>query len=177
MTESQFTQTYGRAAWEDPLTPTAPIGSVDKSGRLQIGKRSGPVNVSIVFDCMGLPHTASASRSAKSQLDVGISNLVVETGDQSLTQLLAKYPRAIYITDFTGYHAGYNDGSGDFSLQSEGELWEHGKRVRPLANFVTSGNILQFLKDVEAVSSRRLHPTSSVIAPDLLVPSLSIAGA
>jgi PmbA protein len=140
------------------------------------GRLSNFLTNSVLAKRLKLPHTASAVRSAKSQLDVGTSNLIVATGDQSLQQLLAKYPRAIYITDFTGYHAGYNDGSGDFSLQSEGELWENGKRVKPLANFVTSGNIMQLLKDVEAVSSRRLHPTSSVIAPDLLVPSLSIAG-
>jgi PmbA protein len=140
------------------------------------GKLTNFLTNSVLSKRLRLPHTASALRSAKSKLDVGPSNLVVATGEQSLQQLLAKYPRVIYITNFTGYHAGYNDGSGDFSLQSEGELWENGKRVKPLANFVTSGNIMQLLKNVEAVSSRRLHPSGSVIAPDLLVPSLSIAG-
>lgn len=140
------------------------------------GRLTNFLTNSVLAKRMKIPHTASAARSSKSQLDIGISNLVVTTGDQSLQQLLAKYPRVIYITDFNGYHAGYNDGSGDFSLQSEGQLWENGKFVKPLANFVTSGNIMQLLKDIEAVSSRRLHPTSSVIAPDLLIPSLSIAG-
>lgn len=140
------------------------------------GKLANFLTNSVLAKRLKLPHTASASRSAKSQLDIGISNLVIATGTQTLAQLLAKYPRVIYITDFTGYHAGYQDGSGDFSLQSEGELWEDGKRVKPLANFVTSGNILTVLKDIEAVSSRRLHPNSGVIAPDLLIPSVSIAG-
>jgi hypothetical protein len=35
---------------------------------------------------------------------------------------------------------------------------------------------MQILSQIEAVSSRRLHPSSSVIAPDLLIPSVSIAG-
>ncbi|MES2963356.1 MAG: metallopeptidase TldD-related protein, partial [Bdellovibrionota bacterium] len=125
---------------------------------------------------MKLPMTASASRSARSQLEIGVSNLVVKQGTKSLEELLATYPKVIYITDFTGFHAGFQESSGDFSLQSEGELWENGKRVRPLCNFVTAGNIRQLLKDVEAVSSRRLKPTGSIIAPDLLVKSLSIAG-
>lgn len=140
------------------------------------GRLTNFLTNSVLAKRLGLPHTASAARSARSQLDVSISNLVVAPGTDSLEQLLARYPRVIYITDFTGYHAGYQDGSGDFSLQSEGELWEDGKFVKSLCNFVTSGNILQVLRDIEAVSSRRLHPTSSVIAPDLLVPSLSIAG-
>jgi PmbA protein len=140
------------------------------------GKLANFLTNSVLAKRMKLPHTASASRSAKSQLDIGISNLVVATGDKTLQQLLSTYPKVIYITDFTGYHGGYQDGSGDFSLQSEGELWENGKRVTPLCNFVTSGNILQVLKDVQAVSSRRLHPNSGVIAPDLLIPSVSLAG-
>lgn len=125
---------------------------------------------------MNLPATSSAARSARSQLDISVSNLIVKTGTKSLEELLATYPKVIYITDFTGYHAGFQESSGDFSLQSEGELWENGKRVRPLCNFVTAGNVRQLLKDVEAVSSRRLKPVSSIVSPDLLIKSVSIAG-
>ena len=140
------------------------------------GRLTNFLTNSVLSKRLKLPHTKSASRSAKSQLGIGISNLIVSPGDQSLLQLLAKFPRVIYITDFAGYHAGYQSGSGDFSLQSEGELWENGKRVKPLCNFVTSGNIKKLLLDVADLSSRRLNPTGSVIAPDLLIPSLSIAG-
>ncbi len=125
---------------------------------------------------MKLPMTGSAARSARSELGIGVSNLIAKQGSESLEKLLAKYPKMIYITDFSGYHAGFQESSGDFSLQSEGELWENGKRVRPLCNFVTAGNIRQLLKDVEALSSRRLKPTGSIICPDLLIKSLSIAG-
>lgn len=125
---------------------------------------------------MNLPLTSSASRSARSQLEIGISNLVVKPGTKSLEELLSAYPKVIYITAFHGYHAGFQESSGDFSLQSEGELWENGKRVGPLCNFVTAGNVRQLLKDVEAVSSRRLKPTGAVVCPDLLIKSLSIAG-
>lgn len=140
------------------------------------GRLTNFLTNSVLAKRLKLPHTKSASRSAKSQLGIGISNLIVTPGEKSLPQLLAKYPKVIYITDFTGYHSGYQSGSGDFSLQSEGELWENGKRVKPLCNFVTSGNIKQLLLNVEDLSSRRLTPTGSVIAPDLLIPSLSIAG-
>lgn len=140
------------------------------------GRLTNFLTNSVFAKRMKWPNTASASRSARSQLDIGISNFVVSPGESTLQQLLARYPKVIYITDFTGYHSGYQSGSGDFSLQSEGELWENGKRVRPLCNFVTSGNLKQLLMNVEDLSNRRLTPTSSVIAPDLLVPSLSIAG-
>jgi PmbA protein len=101
---------------------------------------------------------------------------LIVPGTKTLEQLLAAYPKVIYITDFSGYHAGYQHGSGDFSLQSEGELWENGVRVRPLCNFVTSGNIRQLLHDITEVGSRVLPKTGQVVSPDLLIKNLSIAG-
>lgn len=126
---------------------------------------------------LGLPHTANASRSARTQLDVGPSNLVVSEGSETFEQLMATYPKMIYVTDFTGYHAGFQHGSGSFSFQSEGELWENGKKVKSLCNFVVAGSIDEMLKGLEKVSSRLSPKSSSVIAPDLLVKSLSVAGA
>lgn len=126
---------------------------------------------------LGLPHTANASRGARSQLDVGPSNLVIRAGKESLESLLKSYPRVIYVTDFTGYHAGFQHGSGAFSFQSEGELWEDGKRVKPICNFVVAGSIDEMLKGLEKVSSRLSPKTSNVVAPDLLITSLSVAGA
>lgn len=126
---------------------------------------------------LALPHTASASRSAKGELDIGPSNLVVQPGSASFEDLLAAYPKVIYVTDFTGYHAGFREGSGEFSFQSEGELWENGKRVKALCNFVVAGSIRELLMGVENVSSRTNKKVSSVLAPDLLIQSLSVAGA
>jgi PmbA protein len=118
---------------------------------------------------MNLPHTASAARGPRSELGIGPSNLLVSTGQDSLEQLLSRYPRVIYITEFKGFHSSYQKGSGDFSFPSEGELWENGKKVGPLAEFVTSGNILELLSSIEAVSARIRHTDRSIQAPDLLV--------
>ncbi len=126
---------------------------------------------------LGLPHTASARRSAKDELGIGPSNLVVAPGTASFEELLASHPKLIYVTDFTGYHAGFQAGSGEFGFQSEGELWENGKRVKALCNFVVAGSIRELMLGVEKVSSRMTKKTSSVLAPDLLIKSLSVAGA
>lgn len=140
------------------------------------GKLVNFLTNSVYAERMKLPHTASAARSARSELDVGISNMLITPGTKPLSELLNAYPKLIYITDFTGYHAGFNSGSGDFSLQAEGELWENGKRVSPLANFVVSGNIKELLKGIEEVGSRVAPPTGSVISPDILIRELSVAG-
>lgn len=126
---------------------------------------------------LSLPHTASASRSAKGELEIGPSNIVVAPGSSSLDELLASYPKVIYVTNFTGYHAGFREGSGEFGFQSQGELWENGKRVKALCNFVVAGSIRELLTGVEKVSSRLTKKVSTVVAPDLLIRSLSVAGA
>lgn len=170
MIDDPFFDGMGTRAFDSEGAP------VQKTPLLEKGKLANFLTNSVLAKRMKLPHTASAARSARSQLGVGISNLVVQKGAETLEQLLAKHPKVIYITDFTGYHAGYQDGSGDFSLQSEGELWENGKRVKPISNFVTSGNVKQVLKSIEALSNREMPPMNSVVSPDLLISSLSIAG-
>ncbi|RYZ66608.1 MAG: TldD/PmbA family protein, partial [Proteobacteria bacterium] len=157
MVDDPFFDGMGTRAFDSEGSP------VQVTPLVEAGKLSNFLTNSVIAKRMKLPHTSSAARSARSQLDIGISNLIVKQGTETLEQLLAKYPKVIYITDFTGYHAGYSGGSGDFSLQSEGELWENGKRVKPLANFVTSGNVKQVLKSIEALSNRRLPPMSSVV--------------
>lgn len=126
---------------------------------------------------LGIPHTANASRSAKGELGIGPSNLIVAPGKDAFEDLLKAYPKLIYVTDFTGYHAGFREGSGEFGFQSEGELYENGKRVKALCNFVVAGSIRELLTGIEKVSSRTTKLVSSVVAPDLLIKSLSVAGA
>ena len=125
---------------------------------------------------MNLPHTASAARGARSELGVGFSNLVVLPGSASLEELLSRYPSMILITEFKGYHAGYQGRSGDFSFESEGELWENGKRVGALCNFVTSGNVRELLRNLQEVGADYAPRVSSVLCPDLLVGELAVAG-
>lgn len=125
---------------------------------------------------MKLPHTANASRSAKGELEIGPSNLVIKPGTKSFEELAKIHPKFIYVTDFTGYHAGFREGSGEFSFQSEGELWENGKRVKALCNFVVAGSIREMFEGIEEVGARVTKKTSSVVAPDLLISSLSVAG-
>ncbi len=125
---------------------------------------------------MNLPHTANASRSTKSNLGISTSNFVVSNGNESLEDLLSKYPELIYIDDLNGLHAGYNSISGDFSLEAEGALYKNGKKECSLGNFVLSGNLLEMLANVEALADDGRYENSSVIAPSILVSSMSIAG-
>ncbi|MBO9667054.1 MAG: TldD/PmbA family protein [Bdellovibrio sp.] len=127
---------------------------------------------------MNLPHTASAARSPASPMDIGPTNLVVAKGDKTLQQLLSKYDKVVHVTSFEGgLHAGFKDSTGDISMPAEGFLYENGKCVGPVDQFVMSGNVLDLLRDIDELGDTYNREGNSLIAPDVLVKSLSFAGA
>ncbi|MEK2644529.1 TldD/PmbA family protein [Bdellovibrio sp. BCCA] len=127
---------------------------------------------------MNLPHTAHARRSPASQQGISSTNLVVKKGTKSLEELLASYDKVVHLTEFSaGLHAGFKESTGDFSMPAEGFLYENGKRVGPIDQFVMSGNVLDLLRDIEDLSNQYGKPGSSMICPDVLVKPQSFAGA
>jgi Predicted Zn-dependent proteases and their inactivated homologs len=128
---------------------------------------------------MNLPHTASAARGPRSSSDMGPSNLVIQLGSTSFADMVKSHDKVIHLTKVTGgLHAGYNDATGDFSLPGEAVLYVNGERQGPVDQFVFSGNILDVLRDIEAVGNEyNFDEASSVISPHLLIKSLSFAGA
>lgn len=127
---------------------------------------------------LNLPHTANASRSPASSMDISPTNLVVTQGTKSLAELLASHDKVIHLTEFVGgLHAGFKESTGDFSMPAEGFLYENGKVVTPVDQFVVSGNILDLLCDIEDLGNEYVKPGGSLICPDVLIQSLSFAGA
>ncbi len=127
---------------------------------------------------MNLPHTAHAARSPASAMDIGPTNMIVEKGTKSLQELLSKYDKVVHLTEFSGaLHAGFKESTGDFSMPSEGFLYENGKCVGAVDQFVMSGNVLDLLRDIEELGNEYNKEGNSLIAPDVLIKSLSFAGA
>lgn len=127
---------------------------------------------------MNLPHTSHARRSPASSQEIAPTNLVVAKGTKSLNDLLNSHAKVVYLTNFEGgLHAGFKESTGDFSMPAEGFLYENGQRVGPIDQFVMSGNVLDLLRDIEDVGNEYNKPGSSMICPDVLVSSLSFAGA
>lgn len=125
---------------------------------------------------MNIAHTANAMRGPSSDLSIGWSNLVVQPGTKTLSQLLDNDSDLIYVTELKGGHAGFNGVSGHFSLECLGEHWKNGKLISPLKMFVLSGNMLDVLRDIEGVGSEAEVVAETVISPALRVKSMSIAG-
>lgn len=95
-------------------------------------------------------------------------------GKNSFEELIKDCPQVIVIDYLKGF-AGYNPVSGDFSIESEGFLWEKGE-ARPLCQFTVSGNIRDiFLNILKIAKDSRVY-AGMVKAPSFLVPDLMIAG-
>lgn len=166
--------------------PFSPVGSgsrpFDEEGYASVktslvenGVLRSYLTNSVMADKLKLPHTANASRSPSSELDVSCSNLVVQPGPHTLEQLTAADKKVVFITDLLGY-SGFRATSGDFSMPAEGYLYENGKRAGALKDFLISGNILQVFSTVEAVGQEAAPPTGNTICPALLIRDLNISG-
>lgn len=147
-----------------------------KTPVISSGSLSNLLSNSVYAKRMNIAHTANASRSPTSDLSIGWSNLVVQPGSRKLSQLLENDGDLIYVTELKGGHAGFNAVSGHFSLECVGEHWRNGKLISPLKMFVLSGNMLDVLRDIEAVGSEVELVAESVITPALRVKSMAIAG-
>jgi PmbA protein len=127
---------------------------------------------------MNLPHTSHAARGPSSSMDIAPTNLIVQKGNKSLSDLLASHKQVVHLTKFAGgLHAGFKESTGDFSMPAEGFLYENGKKVGPVDQFVMSGNVLDLLLKIEDLGNEYNKPGSSYICPDVLVSQLSVAGA
>ena len=121
---------------------------------------------------LGQDNTGHASRSYKSTLGIGPSNLFVEPGEGVTLE------KGVIITDMMGVHAGANPISGDFSLQAFGLNVEGGEVTHPVENFALSGNLSELLMNITAVGSElEWFPAGGILgAPMVEVAELSFAG-
>ena len=90
-------------------------------------------------------------------------------------QLLQQHPETVVITQLSGL-AGYNSVSGDFSIESEGDLYQKGERAGALKNFLITGNLVESLSRLEAFGDDVRMDSNAVITPSVLISELSIAG-
>ena len=79
------------------------------------------------------------------------------------------------LVDWLKGFAGYNPVSGNFSIESEGFLWEKGE-ARPLCQFTVSGNIKDIFSNVLKIGNDSEIYAGSSKSPSFLLPELMIAG-
>lgn len=128
----------------------------------------------------GVVSTGNASRpSYRAVVGIAPSNMYIQPGNASLSELLAQAGSGILITQVMGMHSGANTVSGDFSLAAKGFVIEGGKRGRPVEQITIAGNYYELLKGVRSIGDDLwfdLPGASCFGSPSLLVDGLSIAG-
>ena len=105
---------------------------------------------------------------------VGVTNLYVEPGKDSLLDLMSATRRGLRVTDSRGAHTA-NPISGDFSVGATGFWIENGKKAFPVREITIAGNILDLMKNVDAVGSD-LRFSGRIGSPSIRVKELSIGG-
>jgi PmbA protein len=105
---------------------------------------------------------------------VGVTNLYIEPGTQSLEELISATGSGLYVTEVMGAHTA-NHISGDFSVGATGFWIEKGKKVYPVREITIAGNILDLMKNIDAVGSD-LRFSGRIGSPSLRVKNLSIGG-
>jgi PmbA protein len=129
----------------------------------------------------GKKTTGNASKSGyASQVSISPFTMYLAPGSLSEEALLAKAGNGVYINALGGLHAGANQITGDFSLQSAGFLIENGKKTQAVKSFTVAGNFFDLLNQITALSDQVELPmalgSTSFGSPHVLVEGLSIAG-
>ena len=108
----------------------------------------------------------------------GVSStfLYLKPGKKSLDELFAEVGNGVFITEVSGLHAGLNQQSGNFSLQSTGFMIENGKKGRPLDLITVSGNLLEIFQDVLEVGNDTYVSPSGVSSQSLLIKKIAVSG-
>ncbi len=123
----------------------------------------------------GRESTGNAGRGGLSDApSPGSTNFYLAPGAGSAQDLLGDTRRAFYVEDVMGMHTA-DPVSGDFSVGASGRLVERGRFVRPVKGVTLAGNLLDLLKQTDAVADD-LTWYGSFGAPTFRISELSLGG-
>jgi PmbA protein len=173
---------------DDGLHPegpsTAPFDG-EGSPRRRTALIEGGKLLTFLFDARtarrgGRQTTGNAGRgSYRTPPSVSTTNLVIEAGEPSLDELVARAGDGLYVATVAGLHSGVNPVSGTFSVGATGRLIENGELGRPVREITIASDLVSMLKAVRAVGSeaRWVPFGGSVKAPPMLVAEMAVSGA
>lgn len=123
----------------------------------------------------GTTSTGNAARgSFRSLPSVGTTNFILSPGKETPNELLSDIKKGFYITEVMGMHTA-NPISGDFSVGAAGIMIENGQLTYPVRGVTIAGNLIDFLRDIEAVAND-LRFFAGKAAPTVRLKALSIGG-
>ena len=103
----------------------------------------------------------------------GIHHLIMQSGNQTLQQLIANADNAILVTDFNGGNC--DPTTGNFSYGIEGFYIQNGRIVQPVSGMNITGNILDAWKRVTALGNDS-DPWETELLPSIVFDDISFGG-
>ena len=124
---------------------------------------------------LGAEPTGNGFKGGSGAISTRAANLCLKSGDKSLDEILATIDDGIFITEMMGLHAGVNEESGAFNLQSSGYRIRDGKLAEPVTLIVVSGNIVDLLNNVVEIGND-FEISRLVACGSVYVKSLAVSG-
>lgn len=106
-----------------------------------------------------------------------LNQLFVKPGRKSEEEIFSKIKEGVYITDLQGLHAGMNQRSGNFSLQSAGFMIRDGKLAEPLALITVADNLLNLFNNIKEIANNsKLIIQTATTCPSIYFKKISVTG-
>ncbi len=102
------------------------------------------------------------------------TNFFIKAGEQSPDALMSGIESGLYVHNVMGLHT-VDTVSGDYSLGIMGERIEKGRRTHGVRGVTIAGNLLELLKNVEAVGNDLIF-SGSLGSPTLWISGVSVGG-
>jgi PmbA protein len=130
-----------------------------------------------LLDCatareLGRKTTGHAQRSASSVPSPGPTNLHLEPGPLSPSDLIKDISEGFYVTDLIG--SGVNQVTGDYSRGASGFWIENGERCFPVSEVTIAGHLLDMFRTLTPANDLKFRYGTN--APTIRLEGLTIAG-
>jgi len=122
---------------------------------------------------LGMKTTGNASRGLTGNAGIGHGNFYLEKGVQAPDEILAGITEGFYVTELMGF--GVNIVTGDYSRGASGLWIRNGELAFAVSEVTIAGNLMDMLKNVEAVGSD-LQFRGSMAAPTLKIGEMTVGG-
>lgn len=124
------------------------------------------------------PPATSTGNSRRSGIHspprLGISNLYIEPGEDSIDRLLKELHKGFVIEEVMGLHT-VDPISGEFSLGCVGDWVEKGEKLYPVKSIAIAGNLFKLFQDIVNVGND-IRFIGSVGGPSLFIERLVVSG-
>ena len=122
---------------------------------------------------LGLEPTGHASRGIGGPPGAGATNVHMEPGPLSRSELIADIGSGLYVTELIGQ--GVNPVTGDYSRGAGGFIIENGELAAPVAEITIAGNLIDMFRALTPANDLDFRRATNV--PTLRIEGLTVAGA